>query len=80
MKILSSVWWMFCASLALPSLAATIPMGTAHAYAVLGSTTVTNTGSTHLEGDLGVYPGTAINRLRGGDQSQILGAGTLVDQ
>lgn len=75
MKILSSVWWMFCASLALPSLAATIPMGTAHAYAVLGSTTVTNTGSTHLEGDLGVYPGTAITGFFGTTENE--GPGTF---
>ena len=50
----------FAALLGVAVLWAQASLGTAQAFAVLGGSTVTNTGPTVVEGELGVSPGTAV--------------------
>ncbi len=60
-NLLVVVGWAVALGTSALGMAATIPtMGTAADFAVLGASTVTNTGATVVNGDLGVWPGLAI--------------------
>jgi len=59
---------------------ASLSLGTAANFAVLGGSTVTNTGNTIINGDLGVWPGTAITGFGPGIVNGTTYAGGAVAQ
>ena len=51
-----------------------VPLGTASAYAVLAGSTVTNTGSSVISGDVGLSPGTAVTGFPPGTVTGVINA------
>ncbi len=58
--VVSAMLLLILASSASSARAATVPLGTLSSFAVLGGSTVTNTGPSVISGNLGVSPGTAV--------------------
>jgi hypothetical protein len=54
-----------------------VPLGTASSFVVLAATTITSDGETFLNGNIGVYPGTAITGFQPVPYNTIDGPGTV---
>ena len=75
--LLSNFSWNFTTAV-LSTVQAHVDLGSATAFAVLGASTVTNTGGSGVNGDLGVSPGTAVTGFPPGAVNGTIHAGDSV--